>query len=70
MLTCQINDKLTNGRMENAEKKEKWNDRRDFNFPHLCLVGGWKCGGIENFFFLVEKKNERIENKICINLLI
>ena len=56
--------------MEKEKKKEKWNDRRDFNFPHLCLVGGWKFGGIEIFFCLVEKKNERIENKICINLLI
>ena len=56
--------------MENEEMKKKWNDRRDFNFPHLCLVGGWNCGGIENSFCLVEKKNERIENKICINLLI
>ena len=56
--------------MEKEKKKEKWNDRRDFNFSHLCLVGGWKFGEIENFFCLVEKKNERIENKICINLLI
>ena len=56
--------------MEKEKKKEKWNDRRDFNFSHLCLVSGWKFGGIENFFCLVEKKNERIENKICINLLI
>ena len=49
---------------------EKWNDRKDLNFPYLCLVGRCKCGGIENFFYLLEKKNERIENRICINLLI
>ena len=21
---------------------EKWEDRKDFNFPHLCLIGGGK----------------------------
>ena len=58
-------------RIENGKIIEKWNDRIDFNFRYLCLVSGWKCGGIKkNFFCLVEKKNEKIENKIYINLLI
>ena len=30
---------------------EKWEDRKNFNFPHLCLVErGGKVEGIENFF--------------------
>ena len=44
---------------------EKWDNRRDFNFCRLCLVGAvekWKDGKL---FYLVEKKNERIENKLC-----
>ena len=26
-------------RIDNGEGMEKWGDRRDFNFPHLCLAG-------------------------------
>ena len=37
----------------------------------ICVgLGGWKSGGMENFFCLVRKRNEMIENGICINLLI
>ena len=42
-------------RIEKKEGIEKWRNRRDFNFPRLCLVRGWKSRGIEN--------------RICINLL-
>jgi len=30
---------------------------------------GWKSRGMKNFFYLVEKKNEMIENVDYINLL-
>ena len=37
-------------------------------FVFMCvLLGEWKN---EKFFHLVEKKNERIENIVCRNLLI
>ena len=26
------------GRIENGGRMEKWEDRKDFNFPHFCLV--------------------------------
>ena len=56
------------GRIENGEGIEKWKDRKDLVFSHMCLVGRvekWKDGKL---FYLVEKKSERIENKICVNL--
>ena len=56
------------GRIENGERIEKWKDRKDLVFSHMCLVGRvekWKDGKL---FYLVEKKSERIENKICVNL--
>ena len=56
------------GRIENGERIEKWKDRKDIVFSHMCLVGRvekWKDGKL---FYLVEKKSERIENKICVNL--
>ena len=46
---------------------EKWEDRKDLVFPHVCLVGGvekWEGGKL---FYLVEKKSERIENVVYIN---
>ena len=46
---------------------EKWEDRKDLVFPHVCLVGEvekWEGGKI---FCLVEKKSERIENVVYIN---
>ena len=30
---------MESGRIENREGMEKWEDIRDFSFPHLCLVG-------------------------------
>jgi len=26
------------GKIENCEMMEKWENRKDFNFPHFCLV--------------------------------
>ena len=46
---------------------EKWKDRKDLVFPHMCLVGGmkkWKCGKL---FCLVEEKSGRKENVVYIN---
>ena len=40
---------------------EKWEDRKDLVFLHLCLVGGvekWRYGKL---FYLVEIKNERLK---------
>ena len=54
---------------------KKWEDKKDFNFPHLCLVGRVEKWRVEKWrdekrFCLVEKRNEIIENEVCINLLI
>ena len=56
------------GRIENGERIEKWKDRKDLVFSYMCLVGRVKKWRDGKFFCLVEKKSERIENKVCINL--
>ena len=48
-------------RIENRGRMEKWEDRKVFSFPHLCLVEGVKKWRDEKLFTLVE-------NKVCINL--
>ena len=49
---------------------EKWGDRNKILFSLVCLVGRMKMWRGGKLFCLVEKKkNERIENVICINLL-
>ena len=33
--------------IENEERIEKWEDRKDFSLPHLCLIGRvekWRDG--------------------------
>ena len=48
---------------------EKWKNIRDLFFSLICvLVGKIEKWRDEKLFYLVEKKNERIENIICINL--
>ena len=47
---------------------EKLVDRKYLNFPHLCLVGKVKKWRVRNFFCLVKMINERLENKVGINL--
>ena len=37
-------------------RMEKWEDRKDFIFPHLCLVGRVENGGMENFFVWLKMK--------------
>ena len=56
------------GRIENEEMIEKWKDIKDLVFSRMCLVGRvekWRDGKL---FCLVEKKSERIENRVCIKL--
>ena len=38
-------------RVRLVEKIEKWEDRRYFSFPYLCLVGWWESGGMKFFLF-------------------
>ena len=50
------------------DRIEKWKDRKYLIFPHVCLVGEmekWKDGKL---FYLVERKNEMMKNKVSINL--
>ena len=56
------------GRMENCGRMEKWEDRKDLVFPHLYLVGGVKKYRDGKLFCLVEIKNEKMKNKVDINL--
>ena len=43
---------------------EKWKDKKDFNFPHLCLVVMAEKWKDEKLFCLIKKENGRIENII------
>ena len=38
-------ERWKNGRRENDGMMEKWEDRKDFNFSHFCLVGSEKVKG-------------------------
>ena len=67
-LRIRLVERWKSERIENWERMKKWEDRRDFSFPRLCLVGRmekWRDGKL---FYLVEKKTEKIENRACINL--
>ena len=44
------------GGVEKWKDRKWWEDRKDFNFPHFCLVGSEKVEGWKKL--------------ICINLLI
>ena len=52
---------LTSERIENRGRMEKWENRKVFSFPHLCLVEKVEMWRDEKLFRLVE-------NKVCINL--
>ena len=43
------------------ERIEKRENRKYLVFPRICLVGGVKKWESEKFFYLVEKKSEKIE---------
>ena len=47
---------------------KKWKDRKDLVFPYLCLVRRVEKWMDEIFIYLVEIKNERMKNKVDINL--
>ena len=56
--------------IENGEWIEKWEDMGDFSFSYLCLVREVeKWRNKKKIVWLIKKKNERIENVVCINLL-
>ena len=46
---------------------EKWKDRKNLVFPHVCLVGGVEKWDGGKLFYLVEEKKRRIENVVHIN---
>ena len=46
---------------------EKREHRKYLVFPRVCLVGGMEKWEDGKLFYLVEKKNERIENVVYIN---
>ena len=47
---------------------EKWKDRKDLAFSHLCLVRRVEKWRDEKLFCLVEIKNEMMKNEVDINL--
>ena len=49
---------------------EKWENRKDLIFPHVCLVGGVEKWEGEKLFCLVGEKKERMKNIIYINRLL
>ena len=56
-----------NGRMENFERMENWENRKVLVFPHMYLVGGvetWEGGKL---FCLVGEKDGKMENVVYIN---
>ena len=55
-------------RIKNGKGIEKWKNKRDLIFSHLCLVGRMEKSRNEKLIYLVEMKNGRMENKIGINL--
>ena len=61
-------EKWKSGRVENCGRMEKWEDRKDLVFPHLCLVGKVEKQNDGKLFCLVEIKNEIMKNKVDINL--
>ena len=54
--------------IENWEQIEKWENWKNLVFSHLYLVERVKKWKNEKLICLIEKKNERIENEVSINL--
>jgi len=57
---------MESGRIEKGKMMEKWENRKDFSFPHLCLVRGWKSKGMKNFFVWLKIKFIQIYHHIPI----
>ena len=51
-----------------SERMEKWKNRKDLVFPHVCLVEGVEKWDGEKLFCLVEEKNGKMENEVSLNL--
>ena len=49
---------------------EKWKNRKDLVFPHVCLVEGVEKRKGEKLFCLVGEKNEKMKNVVYINWLL
>ena len=45
-----------NEMIENREIMKKWENRKDFSFSYLCLIGWWKSEGMKNFFVWLERE--------------
>ena len=56
--------------IENIERIEKWEDKKDLVFPRVRLVGKMEKWRDEKLICLDEKKNERMKNIVGINLLL
>ena len=48
-------------------RMEKWENRKDLVFPHVCFVGGVKKWEGEKLFYLVGEKKGRMETVVYIN---
>ena len=55
------------GEWKISGRMEKWEDRKDLVFPHVCLVGGVEKWAGGKLFYLVGEKKERMENVDHIN---
>ena len=56
-------------RIENGEMIEKWEDKKDLVVSHMYLIGRMKKLRDRKLICLIEKKNKKIKNIVCINLL-
>ena len=54
--------------IENGEGMKELRDRRNFSFS--LVLFGWNHGNDEKLIYFIEKKGEKIENVICLNLLL
>ena len=58
------------GEVKEWEDKKWRNDKKYLVFSRMCLVGRIKKRRDEKLFYLIKKKSESIENKVCIKLLL
>ena len=56
--------------IENIERIEKWEDKKDLVFPRVYLIGEMEKLRDGKLVCLDEKKNERMKNIVGINLLL
>ena len=58
------------GEWKISGRMEKWEDRKDFVFSHVCLVGEVEKWEGRKIFCLVGEKKWRMENVVYINWLL